>query len=38
MRISQDIRAEAERQAGLQAKSEEFREKGAALYVPNAAE
>jgi phosphomethylpyrimidine synthase len=38
MRISQDIRAEAERQAGLQTKSEEFREKGAKLYVRDAAE
>jgi phosphomethylpyrimidine synthase len=38
MRISQDIRAEAERQAGLQAKSEEFLEKGAALYIPDAAD
>jgi phosphomethylpyrimidine synthase len=38
MRISHDIRAEAERQAGLAAKSEEFREKGGALYLPDAAD
>ncbi|HUZ62542.1 MAG TPA: phosphomethylpyrimidine synthase ThiC [Acetobacteraceae bacterium] len=38
MKITQDIRADAERMAGLAAKSEEFREKGGALYVPEAAE
>ncbi len=34
MKISQDIRAEAERLAGLEAKSEEFLGNGSALYVP----
>jgi len=38
MRISQDIRAEAARQAGLEAKSTEFRDKGSALYVAEAAD
>jgi phosphomethylpyrimidine synthase len=33
MKISQDIRAEAERLAGLEAKSEEFVGNGSALYV-----
>ncbi|MGH7121395.1 MAG: phosphomethylpyrimidine synthase ThiC [Acetobacteraceae bacterium] len=39
MKITQDLRAEAERLAGLDAKSEEFRALGGALYVaqPNAA-
>ena len=36
MKISQDIRADAERMAGLEAKSAEFMEAGAALYVPAA--
>ena len=34
MKISQDIRADAERLAGLEEKSEEFRNSGAKLYVP----
>jgi phosphomethylpyrimidine synthase len=34
MKISQDIRKDAERLAGLEAKSDEFRNSGAALYVP----
>ena len=33
MKISQDIRADAERMEGMQAKSEEFKERGGALYV-----
>ncbi|MGH7107374.1 MAG: phosphomethylpyrimidine synthase ThiC [Acetobacteraceae bacterium] len=37
MRITQDLRAEAERLAGLDAKSEEFRSLGGALYVPTPA-
>jgi phosphomethylpyrimidine synthase len=36
MRITQDLRAEAERLAGLEAKSQEFAEKGKALYLPAA--
>ena len=36
MKISQDIRADAERLAGLEAKSAEFAERGKALYVPAA--
>jgi phosphomethylpyrimidine synthase len=36
MRITQDLRAEAERLAGLDAKSQEFAEKGKALYLPAA--
>ncbi len=38
MRITQDLRVEAERMAGMEAKSAEFAEKGSALYVPQAAE
>jgi len=38
MRITQDLRVEAERMAGMEAKSAEFAEKGSALYVPHAAE
>ncbi len=34
MKISQDIRADAERMEGLEAKSAEFKQKGGALYVP----
>ncbi|MEJ1976055.1 MAG: phosphomethylpyrimidine synthase ThiC [Acetobacteraceae bacterium] len=34
MKISQDIRKDAERLAGLEQKSEEFRNSGAALYLP----
>ena len=37
MRITQDLRAEAERMAGMDAKSEEFAAKGKALYLPEAA-
>ena len=36
MKISQDIRADAERMAGMEAKSAEFMDGGAALYVPAA--
>jgi len=36
MKISQDIRADAERMAGMEAKSVEFMEGGGALYVPAA--
>ena len=36
MRITQDLRAEAERLAGLDAKSQEFAEKGKELYLPAA--
>ena len=38
MKITQDIRADAERIAGLEQKSGEFREKGSSLYVPEPAE
>jgi phosphomethylpyrimidine synthase len=38
MKITQDIRADAERMAGMQAMSEAFREGGSSLYVPQAAE
>ena len=34
MKITQDIRADAARMAGLEQKGEEFREKGSALYLP----
>ncbi len=37
MQITQDLRAEAERMAGLEAKSAEFRDGGGALYVPEPA-
>ena len=33
MKITQDIRADAERMAGLEAKSAEFKDRGGALYV-----
>jgi phosphomethylpyrimidine synthase len=36
MRITQDLRAEAERLAGMEEKSTEFLDKGAALYLPAA--
>jgi len=36
MKITQDLRREAEALAGMQAKSEEFRDRGGALYVPAA--
>jgi phosphomethylpyrimidine synthase len=38
MKISQDIRADSERLAGLELKSEEFREKGSAIYLPEPAD
>ena len=34
MKISQDIRADAERLAGMEAKKTEFAERGKALYIP----
>ncbi len=37
MKISQDIRADAERLAGMEAKSAEFADRGKTLYVPAAA-
>jgi phosphomethylpyrimidine synthase len=37
MRITQDLRVEAERMAGMEAKKEEFAAGGNALYVPKAA-
>ncbi len=37
MRITQDLRADAERMAGMAAKSAEFAAGGGALYVPDAA-
>ncbi len=37
MKITQDLRADAERMAGMEAKSAEFAEKGKALYLPEAA-
>jgi phosphomethylpyrimidine synthase len=37
MKISQDIRKDAERLAGLEQKSDEFRNSGATLYVPEPA-
>jgi phosphomethylpyrimidine synthase len=36
MKISQDIRADAERLAGMEAKKAEFAERGKTLYVPAA--
>jgi phosphomethylpyrimidine synthase len=36
MRITQDLRVEAERMAGLEQKSKEFAEKGKELYLPAA--
>ena len=38
MKITQDLRAEAERLAAMEAKSREFRERGSELYVRSAAE
>ncbi len=38
MKITQDIRADAERMAGMQQMSETFRAAGSALYVPEPAE
>jgi phosphomethylpyrimidine synthase len=38
MKISQDIRAESERMAGLEQMKETFRAKGSALYLPEAAD
>ena len=37
MKITQDIRADAERLAGLEQMSASFREQGSSLYVPDAA-
>ncbi len=37
MKITQDLRADAERMAGMEQKSKEFAEKGKAIYVPEAA-
>jgi len=37
MRITQDLRVEAERLAGMEEKSREFRERGSELYVPEPA-
>jgi phosphomethylpyrimidine synthase len=37
MKITQDLRADAERMAGLEQKSKEFVEMGKAIYVPEAA-
>ena len=37
MKISQDIRADAERMAGMEEMSEKFKEKGSAIYVPEPA-
>jgi phosphomethylpyrimidine synthase len=37
MRITQDLRAEAERMAGMEAKSEEFAAKGKSIYLPEQA-
>jgi hypothetical protein len=36
MRITQDLRVEAERMAGLEQKSKEFADKGKELYLPAA--
>jgi phosphomethylpyrimidine synthase len=36
MKISQDIRADAERLAGMEAKKSEFAQRGKTLYVPAA--
>ena len=39
MKITQDLRVEAERMAGMEAKSAEFAAKGKEIYLPeNAAE
>ena len=37
MRITQDLRVEAERMVGMEAKSKEFVEKGAEIYLPEPA-
>ena len=37
MKISQDIRVEAGRIAGMEAKSNEFAESGKEIYLPQAA-
>ncbi|MSP04579.1 MAG: phosphomethylpyrimidine synthase ThiC [Acetobacteraceae bacterium] len=37
MKITQDIRADAERMAGMEAKSEEFKAKGKEIYLPESA-
>jgi hypothetical protein len=38
MKITQDIRADAERMAGMALMSETFKAKGSALYLPEAAD
>ena len=38
MQITQELRGEAERMAGMEAKSAEFLDQGAKLYLPDAAE
>jgi len=37
MKITQDLRVEAERMSGLEAKSEEFVAKGKEIYLPEQA-
>jgi phosphomethylpyrimidine synthase len=37
MKITQDLRAEAERMAGMEQKSREFADKGKAIYLPETA-
>ena len=37
MKITQDLRVEAERMAGMEQKSKEFAEKGKEIYLPAAA-
>ncbi len=38
MKITQDIRADAERMAGMERMTQTFKEKGSALYLPEAAD
>ena len=38
MKISHDIRADSEREAGMQAMTEKFKAEGSSLYVPEAAD
>ena len=37
MKITQDLREEAERMSGMEAKSQEFNEKGQEIYLPEQA-
>ena len=37
MKITQDLRVEAERMAGMEQKSKEFAEKGKEIYLPGRA-